>query len=134
MSLLEQALKRPLTHHTADGAHTQWETDKRLGILDWTPTLVDANEYCLRRKEMGDVAYGGRPSRADGVRFKATTLDKVSEKDLICCDTDSNAECSTFAVGLMEGVLSEDDYEWFTKEDYPYAGGSHPCILREPKL
>jgi hypothetical protein len=46
-----QAMKRPSDYFKLSPS-TQWEIDKRLGILDWDPTPEEAKEYMdyLERK------------------------------------------------------------------------------------
>jgi hypothetical protein len=56
MSLLEQALKRPLGYNKMF-ERRQWETDAQLGILDWEPSKEESDEYIRRRIEMGDPDF-----------------------------------------------------------------------------
>ena len=52
-SQLEAALNRPLSFESMD-VETQWEIDKGLGILDWSPSKEESDEYIRRRANMGD--------------------------------------------------------------------------------
>lgn len=42
--MVDQALKRP-KNFTSLSAREQWAIDKRLGILDWSPTPEEVGEY-----------------------------------------------------------------------------------------
>ena len=52
-SMLDKALQRPLDFESLS-TKDQWAVDKKLGTLDWNPTLEYQQEYVRRRAEMGD--------------------------------------------------------------------------------
>ena len=70
MSLLEQALKRPKDYE-ARSSRDQWAIDKRLGILDWSPSREEVNEYIARRKQ-------------EKYDAKCTYCEKIHDSRLAC--------------------------------------------------
>jgi hypothetical protein len=55
-SEMNQALRRSIDYHYLP-PDQQWAQDKALGILDWSPSRKESDEYRRLRARMGDPAF-----------------------------------------------------------------------------
>ena len=67
MSMVDQALKRPLNYITLTTA-TRWGIDHSLGILDWEPTPDESKEFDARWKQKMKNSLFGTVPRTIAIR------------------------------------------------------------------